>query len=147
MKKTFVVAVALTFLLSGCAWIRANLLGEPERTKQCDIPVTVHVPNNQITPIPNIGVTGQEKWICWQLDSAAANIYQFKPDSIQIDDPKGNAFANCKKGQQNGILDGSDRILCKDHNPHKGQYKYTIKVYLLQNGADGPDLDPMIDNN
>jgi hypothetical protein len=147
MKKTFVVAVALTFLLSGCAWVKANLLGQREHTKQCDIgPVMVHVPNNQITAIPNIGVTGQEKWICWQLDEVAAKTYEFQTGSIQIDDKGHKAFANCKKGDKDGTLDGKDRILCKDNNPRKDQYKYTIKVYL-QNGTDGPELDPMIDNN
>jgi hypothetical protein len=146
MKKTLVVAVASVFVLTGCHWLKEHGF-TAQGTKPCDVgPVMVHVPNNQITPIPDIVVDGKVKQICWQLDSDAAKTYQFFTDSIQIDDPGGSAFANCKKGQKDGDLDGPDKIRCKDHNPHKDKYKYLIKVYL-QNGNDGPQLDPWIVNN
>jgi len=150
MKKAVIVVSAL-FVLTACATAEMTL---PHRTTErtapftCDVgPVPVSVFYNEyIAVLEPIVVRGQDKWICWQLDTAAASIYKFLPDSIAINDTQGNAFSNCKGGKD-GDQDGFSRIRCHDKNPKKDKYKYKLKVER-QDGTQGPPpYDPQIFND
>jgi|tagenome__1003787_1003787.scaffolds.fasta_scaffold20886280_2 hypothetical protein len=135
MRTSIWMAVAALFIASGCADIET-------RKFHCDIgPVAV---DDKAHPTADeINVYGENKWICWKLTKST---YRFQPDSIRIDDPKAEVFANCKKGDKNAELDGPDLVRCKDKNPYPGKYKYEIQLYD-QNGNAGPIYDPFVVNN
>src|SRR5581483_1698816 len=135
MKPMIALAICSLAVASGCAELGT-------RAVHCDVgPVSVD--DRAHAKSDEINVYGENKWICWTLTKST---YRFQPDSIQIDDPKADAFANCKKGDKNGELDGPDLIRCKDKNPYPARYKYEIRLYD-QNGNPGPRYDPWVVNN
>jgi hypothetical protein len=133
MKPTIAITIAALFAATGCAEMR---------TVHCDVG-PIPVDGRAKAKWEEVNVYGKNKRICWELQDPN---YIFQADSIQIVDPKGEAFDNCKKGDKDGHLDGTTLISCKDKNVVPGRYKYDIQLYDTK-GTAGPRNDPWVVNN
>ena len=134
MKKTALVAVALTFGLSGCAHhhMRTESKPDPFNPHVSVVDGKYIVVNQEPIIIPR---KDKDKTITWHLPKDTP--YSFPADGIVID--KGDDEFKCN------VEADKKKFACKNKNSKPGKYKYTIKV--MDGAKPLEPLDPIILND
>ena len=133
MKTSALVAVALTFGLTGCVHhMRAESKPDPFNPNVSVVEGKYIVVNQEPIIIPR---NDKDKTITWNLPKDSP--YSFPADGIVIDNA-GEEF-KCHLGED------KKKFACKNKNSKPGKYKYTVKV--MDGAKPLEPLDPVIVND